>query len=70
MEILLHLLFKEIIEPICYGMGWLVLYVITLGYFRPSEKSFINKDLITMIGGFTWLAVPSVIAITWRAIGS
>ena len=59
-----------IIEPLCYAMGWLLVFIFTLGRIRPTEDTFRAKPMVMILGMIAWLALPSFVAISWRAIGS
>lgn len=63
-------IFHIIIKPLSYAMGWLLVYTFTLGRVRPTEATFSEKPIVMLLGLLTWLALPSLIVILWRAIVS
>jgi hypothetical protein len=68
MPVLFHLLIGEIIRPPVFGMGWLLVIVATLGVVRPTKATFYKWPLVGLLGGYACLALPTIIAMTWRAL--
>lgn len=68
MSLLFTLLIQEVIQPFIYGMGWLLVFVFTLGRVQPKKKAFYKYPVVGLLGVYAWCALPSVVVLSWRAL--
>jgi hypothetical protein len=68
MSLLLQLLIHEVVQPLIYGMGWLLVFVFTLGKIRPRKGEFYKTPLVGLLGVYAWCALPVALVLSWRAL--
>jgi hypothetical protein len=68
MSLLLQLLIHEVVHPFAYGLGWLLVFVFTLGKVRPKKGAFFKTPLVGLLGIYAWCALPVVLVLSWRAM--
>lgn len=50
MSLLFTLLIQEVIQPFIYGMGWLLVFVFTVGHVRPKKNAFYKYPIVGLLG--------------------
>jgi hypothetical protein len=64
--LLLQVIFHEIVQPIIYGTGWLLVFLASAGTVRPTRARFHKYPLVGLLGLLFLLALPTLVAMAWR----
>ena len=66
MSVIFQFIVGEIIAPFIYGMGWLIVMLLSFGLIRPTKESFFKQPIVGLVGLYAWVAVPTAIALGYR----
>ena len=59
----------EIIQPFIYGLGWFIVWLLTLGKVKSTKDTFYKYPFVGIIGLYAGCALPAVIVISLRYFG-
>ena len=70
MSVIIGLIFGEIIRPIVFGIGWVIVWLATIGLVRPKKETFFKYPVVGLLGAYTLAFAPATIIYIMKSNGS
>lgn len=69
MSFLVSYIIGEVVMPLIFGIGWSVVYFLTLGRVKPKKKTFYKYPMVALLGVYTACATPPLIYLGIKSLG-
>ena len=67
MSFLSSFIIGEVIQPLVYGLGWAVVWLLTLGRIKPEEGKFYKYPIVGLLGIYAVCIAPPLIYVALRS---